>query len=98
MVSIGELTGVIPAFLICGCREFLIERGNICAIHIYIELAENRATFIDDAKGLPGEGKCYRHAILRCLPIGTIIGTGCGDCVPAGGIEKGTVLIIECFR
>src|SRR5689334_10832470 len=97
MVSQRELTRIIPADLISGCSQLLIECTHQGTIDIDVKFTEREAAFVNQAEGLPCEGECYCRSILGGFPVGTAIGFRGSHTLPARGVYKSAVLVVNGF-
>ena len=78
VISKRKLTRIVPAYLIGGCCELLIEGTDENLIHVNVKLAKGDATFVDQAERLTREGEGDGSAVLYRFPIGTVVGLrGC---------------------
>ena len=94
VIARGKLTGVIPAHLVGGGTELLIQRADQYFVHEHVEFAEGDAAFIDQAERLPCKLEGYRSAIRGRPRKGTVDGVRTHLLHPSCRVDKGAVFVI----
>src|ERR1041385_6534523 len=97
MVSQRELPRIVPAHLIGSSSQLLVERTHQSAIDIDVKFAERETAFVDQTEGLSRKRECDCRTILDCFLVGTTISFCRGYGLPASGVHKSTVLVVNGF-